>query len=251
MDITEVTTKSALVRSRIPGVEYVVNPYTGCAHGCRYCYAVFMRKYSKQHQNTAWGAFVEVKTNIVDVLRRELSRKRKTGTAMLSSVCDPYQPAERAYRLTRQCVEALREYGWSISILTRSPLVTRDVDLLRGCIGASVGFSIPTDDDSVRRMLEPASPPIAARLKALATVHAAGIHTWVFIAPMLPMNPERLVELILPHIDHAMVDPLNYRGQVSALFRQHGWGHALTDDYAARTGARLVQLLGRKGPQSA
>jgi DNA repair photolyase len=80
MDITEVTTKSALVRSRIPGLEYVINPYTGCGHGCRCCYAVFMGKYSKQHQQAPWGSFVEAKTNIVDVLQGELARKRRTGS---------------------------------------------------------------------------------------------------------------------------------------------------------------------------
>ena len=246
MDTTEVTTKTALLRSRIPGVDYVINPYTGCGHGCRYCYAVFMRKYSKLHQHAQWGSFVEVKTNVVDVLRHELSRKRKTGTAMLSSVCDPYQPAEHQYNLTRGCIEALREHGWGIDILTRSPLVTRDIDLLSTCLGASVGFSIPTDDDNVRSKLEPASPPIPARIEALREVHSAGIRTWVFIAPMLPMNPERLADLISPHIDHAMIDPLNYRGQVTGLFRRHGWDYALTDDYAAKTAARLTSRLGNK-----
>lgn len=246
MDILEVKTKTAFVRSRIPGVEYVINPYIGCGHGCRYCYAVFMRKYSRRHQKAKWGSFVEVKTNIVDVLRAELSRKRKTATAMLSSVCDPYQPAERRYKLTRQCIEALREYGWGIDVLTRSPLVTRDIDLLASCIGISVGFSIPTDDDNVRKILEPSSPPIGSRVRALQQLHEAGIRTWVFIAPMLPMNSERLAELILPHIDHAMVDPLNYRGQVASLFLQHGWDYALTDGYAGKTGAELVKLLGKK-----
>ncbi|MDD5706134.1 MAG: radical SAM protein [Kiritimatiellae bacterium] len=243
MDITEVTTKSALVRSRIPGVEFVINPYTGCGHGCRYCYAVFMGKYSKQHQQTAWGAYVEVKTNIVEVLRSELAGKRRTGTAMLSSVCDPYQPAEARYRLTRGCIEALREHGWGVSILTRSPLVTRDSDLLRTCIGASVGFSIPTDDDTVRQVLEPHAPSIPDRIEALRQVHATGIHTWVFVAPMLPMNPVRLAEMIRPHIDEIMVDGLNYKGQVAPLFRQHGWDEALTGDYAKRTGDHLALLL--------
>jgi len=250
MDITEITTKIALVRSRIPGVQYVINPYTGCGHGCRYCYAVFMRKYSRQHQTARWGSFVEVKTNIVEVLRAELSRKRKTATAMLSSVCDPYQPAERRYNLTRQCIEALREYGWGVDILTRSPLVTRDTDILCSCIGASVGFSIPTDDDDVRKALEPASPSISARIEALRKMHAAGIRTWVFIAPVLPMDAHRLVEQILPHVHHAMVDPLNYRKQVDPLFRQHGWEYALTDEYAQKTAARLVTLLREKGRQA-
>lgn len=120
---------------------------------------------------------------------------------MLSSVCDPYQPAEHRYRLTRRCIEALREYGWRVSILTRSPLVMRDIDLLKTCIEGSVGFSIPTDDDEVRKIVEPMSPPIAARIQALRQVHAAGIRTWVFIAPMVPMNPERMAGQILPHID--------------------------------------------------
>jgi len=243
-DLLEIETRTALVRSRIPGVEYVINPYTGCGHGCRYCYAVFMRKYSRAHRTAAWGRFVEVKTNIAEVLRRELARKRRTGTAMLSSVCDPYQPVERRYRLTRQCIEALRENGWRIEILTRSPLVTRDIDLLASCIEASVGFSIPTDDDRVRQILEPTSPPIDSRIRALQQVHEAGIRTWVFVAPILPMNPARLADRIRPHIDSALLDPLHYRGQVAALFRRHGWHEALTDDYARRTAAELEQRLG-------
>jgi len=246
MDVTEVTTKSALVRSRIPGLGYVINPYTGCGHGCRYCYAVFMGKYSKQNQDTPWGSYVEVKTNIVDVLERELARKRKTGTAMLSSVCDPYQPVERQYKLTQGCLLALRQHGWGVSILTRSPLVTRDIGILKTCLDVLVGFSIPTDDDKVRQVLEPRSPTIPARIDALRRVHDAGIRTWVFIAPVLPMDPERLVEQILPYIDYAMVDALNYRQQAAALFREHGWADALTDDYATRISARLRALLQEK-----
>lgn len=246
VDIAEVTAKAALVRSRIPGVEFVVNPYTGCGHGCTYCYATFMAKYSKRYQHAAWGSFVEAKINIVEVLRSELSRKRKTGTVSLSSVCDPYQPAEASYRLTRGCVEALREHGWGVGILTRSPLVTRDIDLLRTCIGASVGFSIPTDDDGVRAVLEPNAPPIEARIEALRQVHAAGIRTWVFVAPLLPMDARRLAALVGPHVDDAMVDALNYRGQVESLFRSHGWDDALTDGYAERTGAELLRLLGKR-----
>jgi DNA repair photolyase len=251
MDITAVTCKSALVRSRIPGVEFVVNPYTGCAHGCRYCYAVFMTRYSRQHQQAAWGDFVEVKTNLVDVLQDELARRRKTGTAMLSSVCDPYQPVEERYQLTRGCIQALIEHGWGISILTRSPLVTRDIDLLKSSIGASVGFSIPTDDDAVRQVLEPQAPSIAARVDALRQVHAAGIHTWVFVAPMLPMNPDRLAGMIAPHIDAYMVDALNYPGQVSELFSQHGWQEALGAVYAEQTRARLAALLEGRQKQGA
>jgi DNA repair photolyase len=241
MDITEITVKSALVRSKIPGVDYVINPYLGCAHGCRYCYAVFMRRYSRQHTSSPWGSFVEVKVNLPDLLQAELRRKKQPGRALLASVCDPYQPVEARYRLTRSCLEILRQHGWGIDILTRSPLVTRDLDILRDAPGVSVGLSIPTDDDRVRVILEPQAPPIAARLQALARLHAAGLHTWVFVAPMLPMHPDRLYEAIKPHIHHLMVDRLNYRQQVQAIFRQHGWDYALTDAYARETGPRILK----------
>ncbi len=241
MDVTEIIVKSALVRSKIPGVDYVINPYLGCAHGCRYCYAVFMRRYSRGHSASPWGSFVEVKVNLPDVLRAELHRKKQPGRALLASVCDPYQPVEARYRLTRTCLELLQEHGWGIDILTRSPLVSRDLDILQSMPDVSVGFSIPTDDDRVRHILEPQAPPIPARVQALARVHAAGLHTWVFAAPMLPMHPDRLYEAIAPHIDHLMVDRLNYRQQVQAIFKKHGWEYALTDEYARETGAWLLQ----------
>jgi DNA repair photolyase len=247
MDVTEIAVKSALTRSKIPGVEYVINPYLGCAHGCRYCYAVFMRRYSRHHASAPWGSFVEVKINLLDVLRSELRRKKRPGRVLLASVCDPYQPVEARYRLTRGCLEILREHGWGIDLLTRSPLVTRDLDLLQGTPEVSVGFSIPTDDDRVRQILEPQAPPLAARLRALETLHSAGLHTWVFVAPLLPMHPERLFAAIAPHIDHLMVDRLNYRQQMQAIFRKNGWEYALMDEYARETGALLLTKWKNRG----
>ena len=220
-------------------MDYVINPYLGCEHGCRYCYAVFMRKYS-HHPKSPWGSFVEAKINIGEVLDSELHRKRRQGRALLSSVCDPYQPLENRYRLTRAVLEVLRNRGWGIDILTRSPLVTRDLDLLAATPGVSVGFSIPTDDDAVRKVLEPHAPPIGARLSALGKLHEAGISTWVFVAPILPMNPTRLYEAIAPHITHLLVDPLNYRNQVKELFLKQHWENELSDQYAAETRAILM-----------
>lgn len=219
----------------------MINPYLGCAHGCRYCYAVFMRKYSRHHHTSPWGSFVEIKTNIVEVLRAELRRKKRPGRVMLSSVCDPYQPVEARYRLTRRCLEVLGEHGWGSDILTKSPLVTRDLDLLRVTPGVSVGFSLPTDEERVRTVLEPQAPPIPARLAALQELHEAGLHTWVFVAPILPMNPDRLFAAIAPHIHELLVDPLNYRPQVRHIFLQQKWGYALTDAYAAGTGDFLLR----------
>ncbi len=102
----------------------------------------------------------------------------------------------------------------------------------------------------VRRVPEPRAPTIPDRIEALRRVHETGIRTWVFVAPILPMDPDRLIEQILPYIDYAMVDALNYRGQVTALFHRYGWDDALTNEYAARTAARLAELLGRKASRA-
>ena len=249
MDVAEIKAKSALVRSKIPGVDYVINPYLGCAHGCKYCYAVFMRKYSHHHRTAAWGSFVEVKINIAGVLQAELRRKKEPGRAMLSSVCDPYQPVESRYQLTRQCLEILSNHGWGIDILTRSPLVTRDLDILTKAPNVTVGFSIPTDNDEVRKVLEPNAPPIGARLAALQRLHEAGIDTWVFVAPILPLDPAKLFRAVEPYISHFMVDPLNYRNQVKGIYLSNRWDYELSDDYAAETGAILRGLWGNRTKQ--
>jgi len=247
MEVSEIRVKHALVRSRIPGADYVINPYLGCGHGCCYCYAVFMTKYSKFNQSARWGEFVEVKTNIAEVLRTDLARKRGTGMAMLSSVCDPYQPLERRYRLTRECLLALREYGWQIGILTRSPLVFRDVDILKSSLGVSVGMSVPTDDDRVRRITEPNAPPIESRIETLRKLREAGIETWAFIAPLLPMNPARLFEMLAPVVGSVMIDRMNYVQRIEGLFRRHGWSASLTAEKSVETASELRRLFASRG----
>jgi DNA repair photolyase len=250
VDVTEITAKTILVKSRIPGADYVVNPYLGCAHGCRYCYAVFMRRYARHHPGAPWGSFVEVKVNLAPVLRAELARKKQPGRAFLSSVCDPYQPAELRYRLTRSALKILAEFGWGIDILTRSPLVLRDLDLLGTISGVSVGLSITTDDDRVRRVLEPQAPPIPARIATLKQLAQAGLSPWVFIAPMLPLNPVRLYELIGPYASEVMMDPLNYRQRISPVYRRHHWDYELTDAYANQTRASLRRLFQSQRPRA-
>lgn len=249
VNITEITTKSALVRSKIPGAEFVINPYLGCSHGCRYCYAEFMRRYSRHHRYSPWGSFVEVKVNLPEVLRAEVRRRPKPGRVLLASVCDPYQPVEKKYRLTRQCLEILLEHGWQVSLLTRSPLVVRDLDLLKSAPGVRVGFSITTDQERVRRVLEPKAPLLAARLMALRQLYEAGLYTWVFVAPILPLDPVRLVRSVAPFIHDLKADPLNYREKVRGIFGQEGWEYALTDEYFLRTEAALFQEWRRLEPQ--
>lgn len=247
MQVSEITARHALVRSRISGVDYVINPYLGCGHGCRYCYAGFMTKHSTLGRQFPWGEFVEVKINIAEVLRADLSRKRKAGRVHISSVCDPYQPLEARYKLTRECLLALREHGWEIGILTRSPLVLRDVDIIKSSLGSSVGMSVPTDDDEVRKVTEPHAPSIASRIETLGKLRAAGIETWAFIAPLLPMNAKRLHRMLAPVVGSVMIDRMNYPYKVEDLFRQNGWSDTLKPEWQNRTAKELEMLFDRGG----
>lgn len=236
MQATTVLARSVLTRTRIPGFAYCVNPYVGCAHGCAYCYAAFMKRFTGHPE--PWGAFVDAKENAVALLRRELRRARP-GRVMLSSVTDPYQPAERAHRLTRGCLEALVDFRFPVSILTRSPLVLRDLDLLTRLREVSVGLSIPTCDDGVRRRTEPRAPPIPARLEALRALHAAGVPTYVFAGPLLPLDPARYVEAVGGAADEVLIDRLNHADRVRALLRGQGLGAALDQGWCEATAAAL------------
>ena len=124
--VKEVYAKSILTKSQI--YPYVVNPYTGCQHGCSYCYARFMKRVTGHKE--PWGEFVDVKVNAPKLLQKEVLR-RKPDRVWVSGVCDPYQPLEAKYRLTRRCLAILADHGWPITIQTRSPLVLRDMDIIK------------------------------------------------------------------------------------------------------------------------
>ena len=126
--IREKQVKSILSKSGIPGVDYCLNPYVGCAHACKYCYATFMKRFTGHPE--PWGTFVDVKGNGPEVLRRQLKRTTR-GYVMISSVTDPYQPLEKKYGLTRRCLEVLLQNQFPTGILTKSPLVLRDTDLFK------------------------------------------------------------------------------------------------------------------------
>jgi len=156
---------------------YTANLYKGCTHGCKYCYAP-----SLTHDERRWGTYVDVKVNAPEVLERELRGLRK-DEVFLSSASDPYQPVEAKYGLTRRCLESLQRNGFPVSILTRSPLVLRDTDLLGKFDWVKVGMSITTVP--VRRF-EPGVPPLQRRIDTLRKLAKAGITTWVSLAPVIP-----------------------------------------------------------------
>jgi DNA repair photolyase len=210
----EITCKSLLNKSGIPGIDYSVNPYTGCLHACAYCYARFMARHTAH--GMPWGSFCDVKVNAVQVLEKELG-KRPAGLATLSTVTDPYQGPEREYGLAREILIRLADAGFPVSILTKSDLVLRDLDVFKRFPPGSleIGFSLNTADDAVSRAFEPCAPPVSNRIRALKTLHAEGIRTRVFLAPLLPVLSERSLPALLGEIhgsvDHVMADTLNIK----------------------------------------
>lgn len=216
MIVKEIVCRSILSKSGIPGVDYVVNPYVGCAHGCVYCYATFIKRFTGHEE--PWGTFVDVRVNAAEVLARQV-RRTAPGTVVFSSVTDPYQPLEERYGITRACLEALVGTDFSVSILTKSALVQRDIDILRRLKDVEAACTITTLDEGLRKRFEPRAAPIAARLEALAALGAAGIRTWAFCGPLLPFlaDGEEQIDALFGElkrtgVSHVLVDSLNLCG---------------------------------------
>lgn len=195
MKVTETTAKSILTESKLPDADYVINPYTGCAFGCHYCYASFMGRFVDQPIES-WGDYVFVKTNAVDLMRSDLQRLKpeaRRGSILLSSVTDPYQGVEAKYRLTRGILEVLvaEKYPGRVGILTKSPLVTRDIDLIGQLAVHEVGLTVTTTDDSISKWLEVRAPLASRRIEALGKLSKSGINTYAFVGPLLPHFTER------------------------------------------------------------
>ena len=241
--IREIQAKSILSKSGIPGADYCINAYVGCAHACVYCYATFMKKYTGHTE--PWGAFVDVKVNASELLRKQLP-KAKRGHVMVSSVTDAYQPIEVKYRLTRQCLEILLEHKFPVGILTKSPLVLRDLDIIKKFEEIEVGITITTDDEKMRRIFEPGAAPIEARISTLKKLKEQGVKTYVFIGPMLPMNPDILSEKIGKHADSILLSRMNYIPKTAHLFKKLGMMQWLDKNYADEIKALLRKRLGEK-----
>ena len=197
--VTEVKAKSIITRSKLPDADYVVNPYIGCQFGCIYCYASFMGRFVGE-PIANWGNYVCVKQNAVKLFEEEIKRIPRGKTILLSSVTDPYQGIEMKCKLTRGILEVLVKQGYSgkVGILTKSPLVLRDIDLLRQLPNVEVGLTVTTTDDSLSRMIEASAPLSSRRIEALKQLNKNGIKTYAFVGPLLPRyvaNPELLDNL--------------------------------------------------------
>ena len=211
--VKEVHAKSMLSPCGLEEFSYSINPYTGCGHGCAYCYARFMGKYS--HPGEPWGSFVDVKVNAQEVLRKDLG-KNKPGRIFLSSVTDCYQPLEAKYLLTQKVLQAIKDYQYPVSILTKSSLVQRDLKLISGIKNCDLGMTICFPDDKDRKVWEPGSSPIQERLDTLRKFSDAGVKTYAFFGPILPGISDRNLpglfrKFAQAGVPEVMVDRLNIK----------------------------------------
>ncbi|MDP1629729.1 MAG: radical SAM protein [bacterium] len=214
MKIREIQAKNILSKSKV--YNWTINPYVGCQHACFYCYAIFMKRFSGHKEN--WGEFVDVKINAPELLTEEIKRK-KAGRVWISGVCDPYQPIEKKYELTKKCLEVLQKNDWPVTIQTKSPLVLRDLALLKKFKEIEVGLTITTADEKIRKIFEPEVSSVEERIKALDKLHQKGIKTYVMIAPLLP-KAEDLVSKLKGKIDYAIIDKMNYH-YADWVYRKH------------------------------
>ena len=195
--------RSALNRVKGMPFGWSLNPYTGCAHRCTFCYVRAFERRADRPSDDRYGRSIRVKVNVAEVLARELARRSwARETVAIGAATDPYQPAEGRYRLTRACIEVLGRAASPFGLITRGPLIVRDVDVLQEAArraDVSVTFSVPTLDHEVWRKTEPGTAPPRQRLHALKTLVEAGIKAGVGMAPILPGlsdRPEQLAEVV-------------------------------------------------------
>lgn len=256
MKIREVSCKSALSYSRLPGYRYALNPYRGCSHGCKYCYASAVLR-----ETRPWGDFVDAKRNLPVLLARELKKKEK-GVVGIGTVTDGYQPIERRYRITRMSLELLLKNDFPVSIQTKSSLILRDIELLCKFEEINVGFTLTTLNEKWRRVFEPGASSPHERLAAMRELSSRGIRTWAFIGPILPLVTEENLEGLLSSIKDAnasevLVDKLNLKRdtwkKLEPVLTEHGmketWWSILKNDrgYFEKIANQIFRVCRTKG----
>ncbi|MFH0814568.1 MAG: radical SAM protein [Candidatus Falkowbacteria bacterium] len=209
MIINTIQCKTVLTKSKLPEVAYCINPYVGCLHACAYCYARFMRRFTGHLE--PWGCFLDVKLNAPEILAKELAKEPKRGAVLLGSVTDAYQPIEQKYRLTRAILEILLQHDFPVSILTKSDLVVRDIDLFKQFNECEVGLTLTTTDAEIAKDLEPGAAIPQKRIAALETLHKNGISTYAFIGPILPglTDLDAVFGSIRDKVNFVMAESLN------------------------------------------
>ncbi len=207
LKIREIKAKSIITKSGL-NVDYVINPYVGCMHGCIYCYARFMKRFTNHHE--PWGRFLDVKINAAELIPQN-TKKYKNKSIMISSVTDPYQPAEGKYKLMRGILERLIPLGPDLCVITKSDLIIKDIDLLKKFKKCVAGISLSLLDTSIQKEVEPFASPIERRINAVKQLKKAGIRTFIFISPMFPelTDWKAIVEKTKNFVDEFWFENLN------------------------------------------
>ena len=218
MEVKEIDVKTVMTKTNLPLSDYAVNPYVGCAHACKYCYASFMKRFTNHPE--PWGEFIDVK-NWPAIKDRGQFRGKE---AFFSSVTDPYQPHEAKYKRTRMILEQLQGTGIQISISTKSDLVLRDLDLIKTFPRARVSWSINTLDDDFQRQMD-RGVSIERRLEAMRQFYEAGIETTCFISPIFPgiTDVKAIIERAKHQCNLVWLENLNLRGDYKGRILQ--WVH--------------------------
>jgi DNA repair photolyase len=163
------------------------------------------------------------------------------GRVWISGVCDPYQPLEKKYELTKQCLKILLKQGWPVTVQTKSPLVLRDIEHIRQSKDIEVGFTITTGDERIRQIFEPNTPSIEERIGALNELHSRGVTTYAMIAPLLP-NAETLATRLREKVDYVMVDRMNYH-YGDWVYRNYKLEHAMSNDFFLKKKKELAEAF--------
>ena len=203
----EVAVKDLVTKSNLPASDYVINPYVGCPHGCRYCYACFMKRFTNHSE--AWGNFIDIKR-----CDKSISKKKLQGKSVfLSSVTDCYNPFEEKYENTRKILKQLISIDCELNISTKSQLILRDIDLLKQCKNLKVSVSVNTLDEQFKSDMDRASS-IGKRLETIETLHENGIYTVLFMSPIFPGITEYKEIIVKTHrfVDEYWFENLNLRG---------------------------------------
>lgn len=218
--IKEINVKEIMTKTNLPVSDFAVNPYTGCYHACKYCYASFMKRFTNHPE--PWGDFIDVKNWTPICNHGQYAGKE----AFFSSVTDPYQPHEARFKRTRSVLEQLQGTGIKLSISTKSDLILRDLDIIKTFPQARVSWSINTLDEDFRSEMDRAVS-IERRLEAMRQFYEAGIDTTCFISPIFPgiTNVEAIIERVKRQCNLVWLENLNlrgdYRGRIFSWIHEH------------------------------
>jgi len=224
MKIKEIKAKSIIVKSNLPDGDFVINPYVGCAHGCKYCYARFMKRFTGY--NEPLGSFVDVKINAPDLIPKD-TNKYKGKSINISSVTDSYQPIEGRYQLTRKILERLIPIQPNLDLITKSDLVVRDIDLFKQFKNCMVTLSFSITDEKLRKQIEILSSPPEQKMNALKELHKAKIPTALFISPIFPQitDWEKIINKTKSFVDEYWFENLNLypsiKGEIYSFLRKN------------------------------